>query len=631
MFLDDDETALDLLNVDVIVGTIIQLVQKAADRPLTIGVHGDWGAGKSSVLAMIEEELQTVQGVECVRFNGWLFQGFEDAKLVLIERIVQEIMARQSTSAKMIDRAKSVLRRVDWLKVAKKTGGLAFTAATGMPTPDLVASLQNLVQNPTQTLEGANLEKMLDQAGRYLKQGDNTNVPHEIHAFRKDFEALLNEVRIDKLVILIDDLDRCLPETAIETLEAIRLFLFVPRSVFVLATDEPMIEYAVRKHYPDLPPSSGPQSYPRNYLEKLIQVPFRLPTMGQAELRSYIALLLVEQVTGRDDQVFKDLLAASKEQLRRPWSSPSLSLEKTELPESVNEAFALAAILTPQLTEGSKGNPRQVKRFLNTLLLRVEIASALGFKDEVRRDVLAKLMLAERFNDTLYQELQNLALSSSDGKLEILYLAEGQRSSEPMSDPEIMDTPEPKESLPEWLKDEWSKRWATTKPYLSAVDLRPYFFVSRDKRLYFGGGTSSHLEAVLESLMGARMAVMARRSEVQQLNPGDAKKLADTIQERISVNGQLDRLPQGIEGLKLLAELFPTLQNPLVAFLAGLPTADLGNWAATGWERTFTEAEAKATFESLQLKWEQQEENPRLKRAAETARRLSARRRTLRS
>ncbi|MEA2728231.1 MAG: hypothetical protein QOF70_2706 [Acetobacteraceae bacterium] len=69
---------------------------------------------------------------------------------------------------------------------------------------------------------------------------------------------------------------RRLPNTAIATLEAIRLFLFVERTAFVIGADEVMIEHSVREHFPDLPPSSGPASYARNYLEKLIQVPFRI-------------------------------------------------------------------------------------------------------------------------------------------------------------------------------------------------------------------------------------------------------------------------------------------------------------------------------------------------------------------
>ena len=64
-----------------------------------------------------------------------------------------------------------------------------------------------------------------------------------------------------------------------------------------------MIEYAVRKHFPDLPETTGPRDYARNYLEKLIQVPFRIPALGETETRIYATLLLrsldLEALAGR--------------------------------------------------------------------------------------------------------------------------------------------------------------------------------------------------------------------------------------------------------------------------------------------------------------------------------------------
>ena len=118
---------------------------------------------------------------------------------------------------------------------------------------------------------------------------------------------LLDEAKVDQLVVLIDDLDRCLPATAIDTLEAIRLFLFVPKTAFLIGADEAMIEYAVREHFPNLPLASG--QYARNYLEKLVQVPIRIPALGIQETRTYVTLLLVEQLVGEKHDGFTTLLA----------------------------------------------------------------------------------------------------------------------------------------------------------------------------------------------------------------------------------------------------------------------------------------------------------------------------------
>src|SRR5690348_5198672 len=72
--------------------------------------------------------------------------------------------------------------------------------------------------------------------------------PQEIHALRESFEKTLEAMGVT-LVVLIDDLDRCLPETTISTLEAIRLFLFLKNTAFVIAADDNMIKHAVRRHF----------------------------------------------------------------------------------------------------------------------------------------------------------------------------------------------------------------------------------------------------------------------------------------------------------------------------------------------------------------------------------------------
>lgn len=121
MIVPDNETAVDLLYYEAIAKTVVRLVEEKSDEPLSIGIHGDWGAGKSSVLMMVDQAFEDVEGVLCVRFNGWLFQGFEDAKAVLIETIIDELLRKRSTGTKVADQAKKVLRRVDWMKIVRKT------------------------------------------------------------------------------------------------------------------------------------------------------------------------------------------------------------------------------------------------------------------------------------------------------------------------------------------------------------------------------------------------------------------------------------------------------------------------------------------------------------------------------
>ena len=246
MFLNDQETAVDLLYYESVAKTVVKLVRSTPLAPVTIGVHGDWGAGKSSVLRMTSDILEKDKKTLCIWFNGWTFEGFDDAKTVVIEKIVEELLRARPRHAKVAAQAKKIFKLIDWLKVAKKTGGLAFTAMTGVPTFDQLEALADaakaFIEKPGDALSPENLKDWAEQAQELVKDKDKDgakdNVPHQMHKFREEFEELIEAADIEQLIVLVDDLDRCLPQTAIATLEAIRLFLFVPRTAFVIGADE---------------------------------------------------------------------------------------------------------------------------------------------------------------------------------------------------------------------------------------------------------------------------------------------------------------------------------------------------------------------------------------------------------
>ena len=638
MILTDNETKVDLLNNEAIAATIIELLRDRPDQPVTVGVHGDWGAGKSSVLEMIEAGFEGEAKVLCLKFNGWRFQGFEDAKIALIEGIVTGLVEKRPALTKAGEEVKAVFRRIDWLKVAKKAGGLAFTAFTGIPTPEqiqaIVGTLEGILDDPAKLATKENVAAAIDGVKDLLKpagEGGSTNVPEEINAFRKAFDGLLDKAGVEQLVVLIDDLDRCLPDTAIETLEAVRLFVFTSRTAFVVAADEAMIEYAVRKHFPDLPDTTGPQTYARNYLEKLIQVPFRIPALGDTETRIYVTLLLVGAELGDVDPAFNSLIDVARERLKRPWTSGTLDAAtvKTALGDKApraNSALALSDQIGPILASGTKGNPRQIKRFLNALVLRQRTAEARGFGDDVKLPVLAKLMLAERFLPRLFDQIAAAAATAPDGKCsdlaELEATANGTGNDEEKVKPakaatgkgNAADKAAPKPVAPkaadsallgEWLSSPTIKDWAAVPTKIGDEDLRPYLFVAKDRKDYFGAASVlGHLATVVEQLFGGKLAVQGLEGDLKRLASPEAAKVFEAVRGRIVGSDIFETEPAGVDGLAVLVKAHPTLQGDLLDFLEALPQGRLGPWACRGWESALKDVEATQRFNRLLQIWE---------------------------
>lgn len=639
MILPDNETKVDLLNNEAIANTIIGLLRARPDSPVTIGVHGDWGAGKSSVLEMIAARLDKDEKVLCLKFNGWRFQGFEDAKIALIEGIVNGLLDKRPALRKATGALKDVVKSIDLLKVAKKAGGLAWTAFTGIPTADqvsgIVKTLQGWMADPAALATKENIGHAIEGVRSVLNPVESKSVPREIEAFREAFDKLLEEAGIDQLIVLIDDLDRCLPDTTIETLEAIRLLVFTSRTAFVVAADEAMVEYAVRKHFPDLPETTGPRDYARNYLEKLIQVPFRIPALGETETRIYVTLMLAGAELGEDDEGFGKLIEAARERLKRPWESAALDAEavKQALGEKagkIHNALMLSDQIGPILASGAKGNPRQIKRFLNTLLLREKTATARGFGDDIKLPVLAKLMLLERFMPRLFEQVAATAAGHPKGlcddvaRLEASATATDASASQAAAPKagklaEAANAPvDESAALQEWKATETMRSWARVVPAIGALDLRPYLFVTKDKKDFFGPiSTLGHLAAVADKLFGPKLTVQGYLDELKQLKAAESDKVFEAVRSRIIGAATFDTLPDGIHGLRVLVQAHPLLQGRLIDFLESLPKGRCGVWVVSGWQGVIADATCVTRLDALLGEWSKAPSSAELKAAAQ--------------
>lgn len=476
----DNDTDQDFLNFTGVAGTVAEIIVQANGRPISIGVSGAWGVGKSSMIRLIRKSLvdrgvAAASGFVFVEFNAWLYQGYDDARAALMEVIATALEQEAQKSKTGIDKTKDLFKRIKWLRAARLTGAVV-AAAAGVPPVALIGEglefLKGIGTGQTSREAVEKVEAAAEKIGNAATGGvlsgkRDSSPPQEIHALRQAFEDTLQELGAT-LVVLIDDLDRCLPETTISTLEAMRHFLFLKNAAFVIAADTEMIKQAVRRHFDGVN-----DELVTNYFDKLIQVPIQVPLLGTQEVRAYMMLLFVENSElGFDD---KDTIRHKVcEQLGQTWQGKRVDpafIEslKIKLPASLRAQLEAADRLAPIMTSASRihGNPRLIKRFLNALAIRLSIAKAhhIGLDEAA----VAKMLLFERCASAkAYEELAAAVTNAAQGRPSFL---------KPLEDAAKAGA---KYKLNEGWDDNFIREWLTLPPQLAEMDLRGVLYVSRE-------------------------------------------------------------------------------------------------------------------------------------------------------
>ena len=471
----DSETNIDLLDFDYLVDVTKHIILSDNLTPSTIGIYGDWGSGKSSLMDMIMTELLKDEQILCLKFNGWLFEGYEDAKVALVGSILDEIGKKKRLSAKAKDTLKNLYDNTDFIKLSGKLAkyGLDFFLTGGILclTDITIETIKNALISKGKKVEDADIEGV-------LKAFKSKEVRKSIKSFHSDFEKLLNQTKIKRLVVFIDELDRCKHDTILETLEAIRLFLFAKGTSFIIGADERQIQYAVRLKYPDV---EGNQiDIGKEYLEKLIQYPVRIPQLGQKEVEYYIMYLLFEKYFKEELSIIRDIIEKEKENsfLEFELTYELIKEEDKELADKLKDTISLSKQISSVLAKGLNGNPRHCKRFLNAMELRLMMADYR--KMPLDRKVLAKLMLVEYFKESFYKRLAELQACESGKPKELVNIENGEWNEVNV--------------LKIWKDDSWIMEWITNiEPKLSEFDLRPYFYFSRESQKNISFAKSQNL------------------------------------------------------------------------------------------------------------------------------------------
>lgn len=453
----DSETKSDYLNFDYLVDAVKSIAMDSKLTPSTIGVYGDWGSGKSSLMQMVEAKIKLeYNDTCCIRFNGWLFEGYEDAKTAFCGTILDALRANESIPSKAKTRITNLLKKVDGKKILMKGGSLALdillSGGIGSIATLTVDTIANALKDKVSNATSDDVKEILKGVLANKKVASNRN---DIKKFQSEFKKILDESKIEHLVIFVDELDRCTPDTVLDIFAAMRLFLFVEKTSFIIGADSRLIDYAIKTRYQNIPGNDLDIS--KEYLEKLVQYPVTIPKLDELELERYLTCLLLETE-------IEDIAECVRgEVLYEPINQENLISKHGEKEEKIKEALLLSRIVSPILAARLNGNPRQCKRFLNTLFMRVQMAeSRVVILD---KNILAKLMLLEYFKEPMYAEVMN-----PNNKKAFEDLEESFKNSKSVDNDNIFR---------KWKDDEWVKDWLAIKVSLSGVDLKPYYYFSR--------------------------------------------------------------------------------------------------------------------------------------------------------
>lgn len=451
----DSETKSDYLNFDYLIDAVESIAMDSKLTPSTIGVYGDWGSGKSSLMQMVEEKIKTEHKDDtcCIRFNGWLFEGYEDAKTAFCGSILDALRANKTIPSKVKTRITNLLKKVDGKKILMKGGSVALdvllSGGVGSIAYLTVDTIANALKDKLSDATASDVKDTLK--GILAEKKSSTSNRKDIKHFQEEFKKILKESKIEHLVIFVDELDRCTPDTVLDVFAAMRLFLFVEKTSFIIGADSRLIDYAIKSRYQNI--AGNELDISKEYLEKLIQYPVTIPKLDELELERYLTCLLLETKINNIAECIKG--GSIYDSINQEELVKNHEGEK----EEIKEAIALSRIISPVLAAKLNGNPRQCKRFLNTLFMRVNMADTRGVK--LDKKILSKLMLLEYFKEPMYAEVVN---PNNRKDLEEL---------------ETKKTITSRNVFNKWKDDEWVKDWLAIDVPLNEKDLRPYYYFSR--------------------------------------------------------------------------------------------------------------------------------------------------------
>ena len=578
----DNETEVDLLGFDFLVDTLFVALTEPRLLPLTVGLLGDWGSGKSSLMRITRQELLEIRDAEespsrfvCVEFSPWQYEDYDDVKVALMTTVLDAVGTRVVGDQQ--ERVSRLRGFTQGLGRWGRRGGRVALAGAQTAAPFALQAMDPSIDPQVLDVAKAAVTVAASEAGKLLEDPKSKQAASgagtaeaitDAGRFRSEFATVVTTLDdVDAVVVFIDDLDRCLPETVVETFEAIRLFLNTPKTAYVLAANQAVVESAIDSRYPQLRRPDG-AGIGADYLEKMLQLKVAIPPLSAPEADTYVNLLLAEL------RLDKDQFAKVLDETHRRREAGNLQVAFNlgvagavldDVPIDLVRDLNWAASIGEVLGGGLRGNPRQLKRFLNNLLLKHR--SAQRRRIALDLPVLAKLMVLEEQHFSDFQRLFDWQLTAP-GPISELAAAEsharaGSTTSEPDDEgdtrrPDQDETvgssgdrrspsarrgrrapqqPQIADEVRTWVDKTHVRAWLRLEPPLGELDLGPYFTYSRDK-LAFGVAVTRLLPHLQELLTRVQTEVAGARrlacNEIATLPDTERAQLVEALVDALT-------------------------------------------------------------------------------------------------
>jgi hypothetical protein len=429
--LDDQPAEKDLLDFDSYVEALQELiVHPDTETPLTLGVFGRWGTGKTTLMRMLERALRA-EGIATVWFNAWQYGKEDELWAAFLQSILNRMEAQLSLFYRLSFRLGLLFRRVEWRSVPGFLAQLLFKILIVSIPLLLVGPVTEQLDPEAETLVRAGgglttaalavwvvikpfVEAVRENVTLDLSPLQQTSDYQEhiafLDRFREHFEDVVQSLPQrgkKRLCVFIDDLDRCSPERTLEVLDAIKLFVDIKGCVYVLGLDLDIVQKAVATKYKDDPLAQ------KEYLGKIIQLPFQLPPLTRDEMEAFLRELDL-QLPGGCDEVFVKGLVVNPREVKRSINIFSLLWTLAHTREELTakiKPVRLAKVVViqhghPELHKLLVGQPQLLARLERYYRQMEETRADVG-SEEPEREYLTQLreILSSRFN---LEELRTL-------------------------------------------------------------------------------------------------------------------------------------------------------------------------------------------------------------------------------